>query len=127
MTTPTSTLALPLVRESFGHLRRVCVASACVRVGFMSEKGTLLPFDGTYSVGGVGFMGACGEACAELEVRNASRDMSWPICAFPGPSAVTVEPSLGALRRDGNAERMLGKVRSAHTAEVVMERCVWRV
>ena len=70
-----------------------------------------------------GFMGACGEACVELKVRSASRDMSWPVYEFSGPSAVTVEPSLGALRRDGNAQRMLGKVRSAHTAEVVMERC----
>ena len=86
-----------------------------------------IAFDSTCGGGGAGSTEAYGVGCAELEVPSASHDMSWPICAFPGPSAVTVEPSPVALRRDGNAERMLGKVRSAHTAEVVMERCVWRV
>ena len=39
----------------------------------------------------------------ETEVLNALRDMSWPICVFPGTRAVTAEPSPGASRRDGDA------------------------
>ncbi len=70
--------------------------------------------------GGAGSTEACGVGCAELEVLSASHDMSWPICAFPGLCAATVEPSLGALRRDGNAERMLRNVRTSHAAGAVM-------
>ena len=51
---------------------------------------------------------------------SASHDMSWPICTFPGPNAVTVDPSLGALRRDGDAERLLRNVRISHAAGAVM-------
>jgi hypothetical protein len=88
---------------------------------------TLFAFDSTCGGGGAGSTEASGVGCAVVEVLNESHDMSWPICAFPGTRAVTVEPSLGALRRDGNAQRMPENVRSAHAAGIVMERCVWWV
>ena len=105
----------------------VCAASACVLVGFTSERATSFAFDSTCCGGGAGSTEACGVGCAELEVLIASHDMSWPICAFPGLCAVTVEPPPGALRRDGNAQRMLRNVRISHAAGAVMEGCVWWV
>jgi hypothetical protein len=61
---------------SFGHPRRVCVASACVLVGFMSERAIYIAFDSTCGGGGAGSTEACGVACAEMEARTASHDIS---------------------------------------------------
>ena len=53
----------------------------------------------------------------ETEVLNASHDMSWPIYAFPGTSAVTAEPTPGASRRDGDAWEGVETVRSDYAAD----------